>query len=166
MKALTNGDVSSFGRVPEADLFQTALFRKGTALTAAFAAFLATQTPRALVKGDAVDTGRALSAYNRKEFHHIFPQAYLAKSNPTPLHTSVLANICFLPSEQNKNIRDDPPSEYFGRLQKEHGEAAWSAILTSNLIDPKARDAAESDDYAGFIEARAEHLATVIEDAC
>jgi hypothetical protein len=38
---------------------------------------LARQHPKSLWTGAAIDVEMALSDYNRKEFHHVFPQAHL-----------------------------------------------------------------------------------------
>jgi hypothetical protein len=54
-----------------------ATFRKNSAFANGFVAVLARQHPKSLWTGAAIDVEMALSDYNRKEFHHVFPQAHL-----------------------------------------------------------------------------------------
>jgi hypothetical protein len=136
-------------------------FRKTSALSNAFIALLASHSPKNLVNGTKIDTGKSLSSYNRKEFHHIFPQAYLAEQEGTKGRINSLANICILSAEQNKQISDRKPSVYFKELNKRHGNN-FTSVLESNLIPEKAIPSLLNDDYTQFLEIRSSHIADII----
>ena len=74
---------------------------------------LSTLNPIDLVNGTKVDVGKALSSYNRKEYHHIFPNAFLKSLNYSTSEIFSIANFCFLSSAANKKISSKKPSEYF-----------------------------------------------------
>lgn len=150
------GDLDRFGKdVPPASIFRST-FRKGTALTGAFAALLAHAEPLNLRSGTRIDTSQVLSSYNRKEFHHIFPQRYLAPTIPAS-QSNLLANICMLAADDNKWVGKRAPSDYIRELQANHGDE-FGALMQSNLIPAEALPALLNDDYPTFIELRAAYL--------
>jgi hypothetical protein len=149
-----------FGREVLPDVFHSSEFRKGTALSNAFVALLATQKPRNLTNGQAIDVRQSLSSYNRKEFHHIFPQAYLRSKGIPAERIGALANICILNSEQNKVIGAKSPSTYVATAKADL-QGNFADAFSSNLISPECVAALEADDYEGFLKVRARHLATV-----
>jgi hypothetical protein len=136
-------------------------FRKTGAFSNAFIAMLASHGPRNLVNGSLIDTGKALSTYNRKEFHHIFPQAFLAEKGIAKSRIHSLANICMLSADQNKQINDRRPSDYVKDLQQRHG-SAFTRVFESNLIPQEAIDSLLNDNYEEFVEIRASHIASII----
>jgi hypothetical protein len=123
--------------------------------TAAKAAIclLAQLHPRSLLTGAAIDLSSALSAYNAREFHHIYPKAYLGKLDITFHEANVIANICFLTSSDNKTISDSNPSDYFSHIPKEIREDVFDRAL----VPAPYRDGSKT--FADFIGARAELLA-------
>jgi hypothetical protein len=114
---------------------------------------LAYQSPKDFVTGQAIDVAQALSWQNAKEFHHFFPQAYLRKKGVSASKTSALANMVYLSSVSNKMIGDKAPSAYLRELfdKDEPRTREW---LRTNLVDDAAIDAALTDDYSSFLEAR------------
>jgi len=60
------------------DLLSRPFVKRG-ALTKTFAVLLASKNPRNITNGESIDTKVALSGFNSKEFHHIFPIDYLKK---------------------------------------------------------------------------------------
>ncbi|MDD4834795.1 MAG: hypothetical protein PHC44_08695, partial [Lutispora sp.] len=82
----------------------------------AIIALLSNQKPRNLITGTKIDLTKALSVYNRKEFHHIFPVAFL-KSNKidgiTLNNINSVCNIIILSSSENKQIGSKAPSKFF-----------------------------------------------------
>ena len=153
--------LARFGEAPSPAEIKRAVFRKNSALSNAFAALLASKTPRNLVNGTVIDTGNSLSKYNRKEFHHIFPQAYLRDRNVSKESINSLANICILSSEQNKSIGDKPPSVYFKEIQKKLGEN-WISTLESNLISQSSIECLLTDNFDEFINRRSERIESII----
>jgi len=150
-----------FGVTIAAHDFLSTEFRKTSAVSEAFAAVLGVQQPRNLMNGSRIDTNTALSAYNRKEFHHIFPKAFLRTFDVSASQANSLANICMLASEQNRAIGKRKPSDYFAKLRDELGDE-WLDVLRSNLIPEEAIPLLEADDYFGFIDCRAAHLAEAV----
>lgn len=150
-----------FGNPPPYIDLVHAEFRKSSALSNAFAALLACQRPRNLVNGSSIDTGKALSSYNRKEFHHIFPQSYLRSRGVSTTKANSLANICMLSAEQNKLIDDTPPSKYFEDLRSSLG-GEFMPVLESNLIPTSVVSFLAADDFDGFLSERAKHIADIM----
>lgn len=160
--ALSDPDnLQHFGRQVEPTQLITSEFRKASAFSNAFAALLARQSPKNLTNGAAIDIETALSSYNRKEFHHIFPQAYLKSRGVPPAQISSIANICMLSSDQNKAIGDKEPAVYFAKVKDNLGDA-FDPVLASNLIPAVAVRFIENNNYDGFLRARTNHLAEVI----
>jgi hypothetical protein len=154
--------LARFGKSPVNDEIRRAEFRKTSALSNAYVALLASHSPQNLVNGAKIDTGRALSSYNRKEFHHIFPQAFLKGIGVPKAKINSLANICMLSAEQNKLIGDSKPSEYVKSLQSKHG-STFETMLESNLIPKQAIPSLLSDNFEEFLDIRSKHIALAIE---
>lgn len=153
--------LNNFGKPPTAGELVTVEFRKTSALSNAFIALLASHSPRNLVNGSKIDTGKSLSSYNRKEFHHIFPQAHLTAKGISKKRINSLSNICILSAEQNKIISDRQPSDYFSELKVRH-DKAFEQVLASNLIPNSAIPALLGDNYEEFLNIRSQHIANII----
>lgn len=110
---------------------------------------LAQKEPRSFLSGGLVDLGAAMSAYNAREFHHIYPKAFLS-SQSIPFHQSnVIANICLLQSADNRAISDQNPVIYMVKIPAAHKDAiADGAIIPRDMLDG-------SKSFAEFIDARA-----------
>ena len=52
-------------------------FTKSSPYTRAFLLLMSQKSPLNLVNGNKIDPGSALSKYNLKEYHHIFPRIFL-----------------------------------------------------------------------------------------
>lgn len=135
-------------------------FRTDNAHSKILALILAYQTPLDFLTGQKIDVSKSLAWQNSKEFHHIFPQAFLKARGISSAQASPLANMAYLTSSSNKQISDQAPSAYFRKLLHDHGDNAkkW---LASNLIDDAAVEAALKDDYKLFLEARANAIHSV-----
>jgi len=156
LEATTNpSKLDRFSYAPDAGLFVQSQFRKGAAVAHAFAAMLASNNPHNITNGTAIDVGTALSEFNRKEFHHIFPQAYLKTKRSPAAKVGCLANICMLSSSENKRIAAQAPSTYFAQYRSDFGDENFRSIMSSNLISDEAIQRALSDDLDGFLDARA-----------
>ena len=150
-----------FGGPPDANFFIGAEFRKTSAAALAFAALLGKHNPINLTNGSAIDVGLALSTFNRKEFHHIFPQQFLKDRGTTARLINAMANICMLSASENKFVGSQAPSVYLSEIRKSAGDEEFNRRLQSSLIPTEAVQAALDDDYTGFLDARARHLAKV-----
>lgn len=144
--------------VTKSELIETK-FSKANALTRAFLLLMAQNKPIDLVKNTKVDITKALSEYNRKQFHHIFPNAFLKKQGVEQKKIFSTMNFCFLPADSNKKISNKKPSEYFFILIP---QSDFTNILESNLI-PIKKDIYERNDFNAFLERRAEITINVID---
>jgi hypothetical protein len=140
------------------------IFRKNNSRSRAFTLVLAKAGPRNLTNGNSIDTAEALSVYNKKHFHHIFPEAYLRRLDPT-IERSYTLNFCMLAASENNLVADQAPDDYMPKRIGELGSNA-SAVLVSNLMPD-----AESYDYSGaelssFLDARLPLVRHAIEHLC
>ncbi len=130
--------------------FKKSRFSKANATTRAFLLLLAQSTPKNLVNGQAIDLGQALAQYNRKEYHHVFPQAFLKKRDTSVEKINSVLNFCFLPSDSNKLISTKAPSDYFFSIVP---RADFQEILSCNLL-PTNADIYKDDNFDDFLERR------------
>jgi len=154
MLELSGGDTSALDSYSHSLDVQTLLgtkFGKGHPYVRAFLLLLSAQSPLDLVKGKKVDTGLALSAFNRKEYHHVFPQAFLKRREVAVDQINTMLNFCFLPSDSNKQISQKQPSDYFFNMIP---AGRYQEILKSNLL-PLNKDIYRGDDYDKFLQERA-----------
>ena len=145
----------SFGTL-HADV-DPSLFKKtwrinSTAAKAAICLF-AQYSPRSFLSGHAVDLSTTMAAYNAREFHHIYPKAYLAGQGITFHEANIIANVCMLTSSDNRLISDRNPAQYFEDIALDQVES----IFTSALIPIEVSDG--SKPYAEFVNRRASFLA-------
>jgi hypothetical protein len=160
LDSVDRGDLDErFAGDIESTLFAKSEFRKGSALSHAFASILARKRPRSIWDATPIVLEDALSSFNRKEFHHIFPRSYLIAKNIE--ENSVLANFCLLPAAHNKAIGNRPPAEYFAVLRQRLGDA-FDEVMAENYISQDAVAAAEANDFATFVAVRAAYLKTHI----
>ena len=132
--------------IDEAKLIETK-FSKANVATRALLLLMAQYSPKDLVKNVNIDLKSALSKYNRKEFHHIFPNAFLKTNGYDKNQIFSLMNFCFLPSDSNKKISSKSPSDYFFSIVD---QTHFYAILESNLM-PTDKLIYSNDNYEEFI---------------
>ncbi len=134
-------------------------FRSSNATSRAFVVLMANAHPRNLINGVLVDTGQALSGFNKREYHHIFPKNFLLQKGTPEEKINSISNFCLLPADSNKRVSDRPPSDYFENLvpQKEKTE-----ILESNLL-PVRMDLYTKDDFDEFLRIRSTKVLEYIE---
>lgn len=144
--------------VTKSELIETK-FSKANSLTRAFLLLMAQNAPTDLVKNVKIDIAQSLSEYNRKQYHHIFPNAFLKKQGFPQNKIFSVTNFCFLPADSNKKISSKSPSTYFFELIP---AANFNDILSSNLI-PLTKDLYETDNYNDFLDKRAELIISEID---
>lgn len=155
MQALRDGrehQLAKFSVSISHDFFLNSAFRMNSARTATFVNLLASRGPRTFLSGNSVNLRSVLQAYNKSEFHHIFPKAYLEELKVEPAAINSLANFCFLSRVDNNKIRRKAPSEYRMMMPL---KPELDAILTSALVEPGDFDT----DFETFRNARARRLA-------
>lgn len=114
---------------------------------------LAQLHPRSFINGANVDLSDSLSAYNARQFHHIYPKAFLATKGLQFHESNVVANICMLTASDNNAISDQDPADYFPAVPK----AILEDVMTRALVPKEFWNGDRS--YSDFIVDRAELLA-------
>ena len=119
---------------------------------------LAQLDPKSFFTGASVDLSDTLAAYNAREFHHIYPKAYLGGQG-IPFHeANVIANICMLTASDNNTISDRAPQDYFPEIPVGIRTDAFDRALVPTEYRTGTRV------YADFIKARAAALAEKASD--
>ena len=143
----TNSSVKS-------DLFYGTWRINSTAAKSALC-LMAQLRPKSFLTGSEVDLGSVLSAYNARQFHHIYPKGYLASNGKSFHEANVIANICFLSASENNQISDTAPVDYFKKIPADDA----AEIFDSAVIPANARNGAMPFD--DFIRLRAESLKAI-----
>lgn len=113
---------------------------------------LALRNPQHLRNDSPIVLDRSIcSSYNEVEKHHIFPRAFLERSDIKD--TRQLVNFTFLPAELNNEIRDREPSVYFAQYQGENPN--FIDALKSHFIPAEDDSPIWSNSYDRFTEMRA-----------
>jgi hypothetical protein len=136
------------------EFFFETVFRLGSARSATFVLLLASKEPRSFISGSKVDLAAVLQAYNRHEFHHMYPRAPLREDEVPDNRINCLANICVLSRADNNKIKRKRPSEYKALMPT--GDSLEpilaGAVTTETLF---------TDDFEAFREERAQMLAGI-----
>jgi len=142
--------ISKYSYDIDKNLLMNQKFSKSSPYTRAFLLLLAQKHPKDLANGTIIELGIALSAYNRKEYHHIFPQRYLKEKDIPTNKINSLCNFTFLPAESNKTISSKSPSEYIFDISND----ILSDVLNTNLM-PLDTGIYKKNNYEKFLEERA-----------
>jgi len=102
----------------------------------AFFLMLALKCPRCLETGSSMPLVETASVANRKDKHHIFPKALLARNGFSPQEQNSLCNICYLVAEENQSIGSNKPCKY---LADYRSRRHFASVMRSHLI-PHHRD--------------------------
>ena len=145
---------TSSARSPEANAFYAALNKLGSPVLFS----------RKLV-GDLYDPSLKIKK-KRLEKHHIFPRNYLISKygfdkNKDKAKINQIANLTFLEFEDNIEISDDKPSEYFAMVQKRFGDSEIKEMLAQHAI-PENFYQLEYDD---FLQERRKLMTGIIKKA-
>ncbi len=146
------GEAEQFGIVPQPGEWGKTQFRSNVARSRAFILSLAAAAPRNLLNGMNVDVQHALSSYNKKEYHHVFPRAYL-KAIGEGESANVLGNIVMLTSASNKTMSDNPPSKYVPPLCASL-DTSCDAVFASNLLPVPSSFEYSKASYTDFLAER------------
>lgn len=133
------------------DIFKTTWRINSTAAKSALC-LMAQLRPKSFLTGSEVDLGNTLSAYNARQFHHIYPKGYLNTLGISFHSANVIANICFLSASENNEISDTSPEEYFLNIPQEQADD----IFNSAVIPLKSRDG--KLDFEEFVQTRSDEL--------
>lgn len=150
------------GEVPEYDwgidlttdfVLQNGYFRASRSYVKAFLSVLAYQQPKSFSDNSLVTISNEwLQKANSKNYHHVFPRAFLKRQGVAEELANHVANIAFVDDYLNKKvIRDQAPSNYFRAFKKDNPELGRT-LEESHLI--AFNEALLEDDYQRFLEER------------
>lgn len=146
------GEPEQFGAVPLAADWAKTQFKSNVSRSRAYILALAAAAPRNLPNGMIVDVQNALSSYNKKEYHHVYPRAYLKALGENET-SNVLGNIVMLTAASNKAISDSSPAIYIPSITALLGSECDAVFLSNLLPAPSGFDYSKST-YADFLAAR------------
>jgi len=135
----------------EPDFFKEKRFSVAAVDSKTFVLLLVNARPLSFISGAPVSLSRVLSAYNRSEFHHLMPQAFLSRVHSIDTAgATVLANFAMISAADNKALGGSAPSVYRTKMPDgQVGEILMHAICPESLFD---------DDFESFLDARSQML--------
>lgn len=154
---LKSGEPNTFGEISydiDENFFKENYFRLTSANTKTFILMLANNNPKTFLSGSSVDLDRVLQKYNRAEFHHIYPKAYLRDLSVDDDRINCLANFCFINASENKRIGRKKPSEYMSMMPQDD---TINEILGNAFC---SKENFSNDDFSLFIDSRSSLLTT------
>ena len=99
--------------------------------SSAYYTMLRNKKPLYLQNGHPILLHKASDVSNRKDRHHIFPNALLKKNHINEKWINSIVNICFIESDENQSIGDRLPRTYLlGYKVKKH----FLRVMNSHLI--------------------------------
>ncbi|WP_426231200.1 GmrSD restriction endonuclease domain-containing protein [Pararhizobium sp. DWP3-4] len=148
INALKNGflsNIDSMEIVIDGNFFLRNVFRTTTANTKTFVLLLSSKFPKSLISGKDIDLEPVLQAYNRSEFHHIYPKAAFKEISEEKINC--LANFCFLSAAENKKVGKKKPSVYIDEVGTIENKLAILATIFCETSD-------FNDDFDSFVNRR------------
>lgn len=154
IEKLKSGETSELGNFDfelKPSYFLERKFNKRGADTKTFVLQLVNADPVSFVSGKKVDTGKVLAAYNRSEFHHLMPQAYMKQEGFDASTISSLANFAIISASDNRLLGGTAPSIYRSKMPHDRIEPILDhALCPLELFD---------DEPGSFLTKRAQKLA-------
>lgn len=142
--------LAQIGGTVEVDYFTDQSFTIGTVHTKTMILMLANRKPRSFISGSSVDLDHVLQSYNREEFHHLMPRAFLKNEGFASGQINRLANFAIISAADNKSLGGSAPSVYKKKMPTESmDEILDAALCPQSLFD---------DDYDGFLISRGNKL--------
>jgi|JI10StandDraft_1071094.scaffolds.fasta_scaffold324115_2 hypothetical protein len=137
-KRLANSNTARFNireRINSIDFFKTE-YRKSSSKSNAYFILLRNKKPMYLINGQEMMLDEASSISNRKDRHHIFPNAMLRRQQISLKWINSICNICYLESDENQSISDTHPRKYLHKYKK---RKHFGKVMRSHMI-PVDRD--------------------------
>jgi hypothetical protein len=158
------GAAGDFGTPPSEKEWMGLAFRSNVSRSRAYILALAAKRPYNLTNGANIDPAIALSTFNKKQFHHIYPRAYLRRLKTTA-DDNLVINICMLSAAANNAVSDSDPRTYLPACAAALGERA-DAVFESNLLPLPSRFDYSNATYEAFLAARAPLVSAFIARLC
>jgi hypothetical protein len=147
-----SSELSDFACSVSREFFLDNGFQVAAVNTKTFILMLAQEAPLSFILGQPVSLKEVLRAYNRNEFHHVYPKAFLKGQNRTLKETNRLANFVFMNRQDNNTLGGVAPSQYMAKMD----QGAIDKIL-ERAACPRS---VFSDDYDLFLAERSAMLET------
>jgi hypothetical protein len=150
--ALREGTSANLAEIPASvdHAFFGQTFTIGTVNTRTFILLLAQEQPLSFVSGTPVTLSDVLQGYNRNEFHHLMPRAFLKEKGFKTSEINSLANFAIISASDNKILGGAAPSVYKAKIP-----AAKQHLILARALCP---DSLFGDDYVAFSAERARTL--------
>ena len=159
-----SGSAADFGKPPTETEWMNIAFRSNVSRSRAYILALAARHPRNLTNGSYIDPSVALSGYNKKQFHHVYPRAHLRRAG-LDSNDNLLINICMIAAVANNAISNSDPSSYLPKLAATLG-AIGDDVFASNLLPmPSAFDYSKAT-YDEFLKERAPIVMGFVSKLC
>jgi len=158
------GQAKEFGEPPELSEWRGIAFRSNVSRSRAYVLALAAMRPRNITNGALIDPAQALSSYNKKQFHHIYPRAFLKRSGVST-NDNLLVNICMLTAMANNFIKDADPAKYIPAAVAVLGNDA-DEVFWSNLLPPPSSFDYVNATYDQFLDARTLLVVGAVQTLC
>lgn len=138
----------------KSDIFDSTWRINSTAAKASLC-LMAQLRPKSFLTGAEVDLGTVLSAYNARQFHHIYPKGYLSGKGVSFHAANVISNICFLSASENNTISDKNPENYFKEIPKDQADSIFDAAAIPSIARKGKLD------FQSFIDSRSKKLTEI-----
>jgi hypothetical protein len=159
------GKKSDFGNPPASDeIWERLPFRAQNSISLAYVLALARQSPRNITNGAQIDTAIALSHFNKKEFHHLFPKGFLKRAKIVG-EPNAIANICMLAASENKAVSDQDPRVYLPACIARLGTLAGEVFASNALPSPGTFDYSACT-YPQFLQERSAIIGGIVRCLC
>lgn len=145
LKANRPNTLGDFPVLVTGEFFVQNAFRVNTVNTTTFVLMLAQRAPLNFVSGQPVALADVLRDYNRSEFHHLFPRAFLTACGVPPAQHGPLANFAFLSKTDNTALGGVAPSAYRARMPQQLDNILEAALCPPSLF---------GDDFQTFLRDR------------
>lgn len=140
-------------RLPSRDIrvdFEKGSFAAAGVSSKSLILMLVQSMPHSFLSGAQIELNKVLKKGSKHEFHHIFPQKFLADQGMEKKDINVLANICFLTRSDNNNIKAKGPADYVDQIN--------AVSRTQYLAEALCDENFLRGDYNAFIKFRTEQL--------
>jgi hypothetical protein len=162
LKAGESNKLGEFDVSLDSTFFDKNSFRMSSVATKTFILLLAQGKPLNFIQGTSISLQDVLSQGNRKEFHHIFPKAYLEKLGKyKDEEINCLTNFSLLSRTDNNQIKNRPPSVYRSLMTSDI--EVFEKIIATHFCPSEIFT---GDDYDAFLKLRAELLLKKAKDLC
>lgn len=158
------GQANAFGAPPSAEALRSMSFHFRSATSKAHVIALAKRQPRNMTNGVMIDLSEALSSYNNRQYHHIFPQAFLRRLGQFA-NIDSHCNIVMLSASENNRISDAEPRVYIPEALAALGEQA-PVVFAANLLPDPREYPYETAEFDQFLTMRAGLLETYASELC